>query len=598
MRIATNTTSMFTSQLLQRSSSGVAASMERMSSGLRINSAKDDAAGLQITNRLTSQINGLNVAIKNASDAISMAQTAEGAVQEVTESLFRIRDLSLQAANGSNSDEDRQALQKEAAALLEEIDRTNTTTSFGGNRLFKETDASRVDPIEREIVSKLANSWLKESEELIKDKLGIDGKNTTLKIDLEHMDGPGGTAASVSSLVAGSTAYNQVMTIDLDDFGAGAGGGSLELDETILHEMVHAIQGANFDQWGSTATWFKEGSAEVMRGADDRLSADIANHGGGATGIGAIWTQLKADVASTANPTTGIGTAAAYSGGYVVNRYIDHELGGGGLKAVNTAMAGGATLDAALNTASGGRWGNVNALFAELDGAGGGGAATKFEEFINTQMDLTNADNGSLAGFDVTGAGPELDNVMQGVTGDGSGAASFDEYFVSGDDDNDGGDFDPGSYDPSAIGATEVALADYAPEIGEGEGGYQIAAQVGANANEEITFNLGSFGTKYLGLDRIDLTKDPQSAIEAVDDALKIVDSSRASLGATVNRLEHTIANLTNITENTSASRSRIRDTDMAKESSYLAKQQVLQQSASAMLAQANQLPSAALSLL
>ena len=113
--------------------------MQRLSSGLRINSAKDDAAGLQIANRLTSQINGLNVAQRNANDGISMAQTAEGAMQESANILQRMRDLSLQAANGSNSSDDRAALQKEVSALQQELTRIAETTKFGGTSLLDGT---------------------------------------------------------------------------------------------------------------------------------------------------------------------------------------------------------------------------------------------------------------------------------------------------------------------------------------------------------------------------------------------------------------------------------------------------------------------------
>ena len=112
---------------------------QRLSSGMRINSAKDDAAGLQISNRLTSQINGLAVAQRNANDGISMAQTAEGAMQASTDILQRMRELSLQAANGSNSSEDRDAMQKEVSALQSELTRIADTTSFGGQKLLDGT---------------------------------------------------------------------------------------------------------------------------------------------------------------------------------------------------------------------------------------------------------------------------------------------------------------------------------------------------------------------------------------------------------------------------------------------------------------------------
>ena len=139
LTVNTNVSSLNAQRNLNRSSEGLATSMERLASGMRINSAKDDAAGLQISNRLTSQINGLAVAQRNANDGISMAQTAEGAMQESTNILQRMRELALQAANGSNSAEDRESLQKEVSALQTELTRIAETTSFGGQQLLDGT---------------------------------------------------------------------------------------------------------------------------------------------------------------------------------------------------------------------------------------------------------------------------------------------------------------------------------------------------------------------------------------------------------------------------------------------------------------------------
>lgn len=131
LTVNTNIASLNTQRNLSKSSSALETSMQRLSTGSRINSAKDDAAGLQISNRLTAQIGGLNVAARNAGDGISMAQTAEGALQETTNLLQRMRDLAVQSSNGSYSADDRASLNKEYQALVEEIDRVADTTSFG-----------------------------------------------------------------------------------------------------------------------------------------------------------------------------------------------------------------------------------------------------------------------------------------------------------------------------------------------------------------------------------------------------------------------------------------------------------------------------------
>ena len=184
--VNTNVSSLNAQRNLTRSGEGLATSMERLASGMRINSAKDDAAGLQISNRLTSQINGLGVAQRNANDGISIAQTAEGALNESTSILQRMRELALQSANGSNSDEDRTSLNKEVIALQSELTRINDTTSFGATKLF--------DP------SEFGDAGVAEFQ------VGVN-KGETISITLTEVDdatlGVDSTAVNISS-VAGA----------------------------------------------------------------------------------------------------------------------------------------------------------------------------------------------------------------------------------------------------------------------------------------------------------------------------------------------------------------------------------------------------------
>lgn len=137
--VNSNNSSLYAQRQLMKSGKELDTSFQRLSSGFRINSAADDAAGLQISNRLSSQINGLNQAVRNANDGISLAQTAEGAMDETTNMLQRMRTLSTQAANGSNTDSDRQALQQEISQLATEINRIASTTTFGGQNLLNGT---------------------------------------------------------------------------------------------------------------------------------------------------------------------------------------------------------------------------------------------------------------------------------------------------------------------------------------------------------------------------------------------------------------------------------------------------------------------------
>ncbi len=143
VNVNTNVSAMTAQRYLTSATNAQQSSMERLSSGYKINSAKDDAAGLQISNRLNVQSRGLGVAVRNANDGISMAQTAEGAMKETTNILQRMRDLSLQSANGSNSKADRVAIQEEITALNDELNRVAETTSFGGNKLLNGTFATK-----------------------------------------------------------------------------------------------------------------------------------------------------------------------------------------------------------------------------------------------------------------------------------------------------------------------------------------------------------------------------------------------------------------------------------------------------------------------
>ena len=141
--INTNIASLSAQNALNKSQSSLETSLERLSSGLRINSAKDDAAGLAIVDRMTSQIRGLNQAVRNANDGLSVSQTAEGALQESSNIMQRMRELSVQSANDSNSASDRSAIQQEVAQLQNELNRISETTTYNGKSLLDGSFASQ-----------------------------------------------------------------------------------------------------------------------------------------------------------------------------------------------------------------------------------------------------------------------------------------------------------------------------------------------------------------------------------------------------------------------------------------------------------------------
>ncbi|KKD62146.1 flagellin [Grimontia sp. AD028] len=375
--VNTNVSAMTAQRYLNKSTNDLNTSMERLSSGSRINSAKDDAAGLQISNRLIAQTRGLDVAMRNANDGISIAQTAEGAMQESTNILQRMRDLSLQSANGANGKSERIAIQEEVSALQDELNRIAETTAFGGRRL---------------------------------------------------LNGSFGEASFQIGADSGEAIIMGLTSIRADDFRMGG------------TEFIAAN--------GKSAGW---------------------------------------EVASTAATLT---MAFTTKDGNTINLNIDAKVGDD-IEEVATYINGQSD---EMVTASVDEAGQLQVFIAEEKLSGnvtfGGGLATSL-------------------GL-VTGAG-------------------------------------------AATTTQDIDVSD--------AGGAQMAVGI-------------------------------------IDSAMQYIDSQRADLGAKQNRLSHTISNLSNIQENVSASNSRIRDTDFAKETTELTKGQILQQASTSILAQAKQLPQAALNLL
>lgn len=194
--INTNVLSLNSQRNLSKSQSGLATSLQRLSSGLRINSAKDDAAGLAISDRMTSQIKGLNQAGRNANDGISLAQTAEGALAQTTDLLQRMRELAIQSSNSTNSASDRAALQSEVNQLKQEVDRISSTTEFNGLKLLDGSFTSQ-----KFQVGANANQTI---------NVSVDGSSTSHLQDNE-IDGVNETATQGTSAVAAATTSGSVM---------------------------------------------------------------------------------------------------------------------------------------------------------------------------------------------------------------------------------------------------------------------------------------------------------------------------------------------------------------------------------------------------
>ncbi|TBV17617.1 flagellin [Stutzerimonas kirkiae] len=479
LTVNTNIAALNTQKNLNKASDSLSTTMQRLSSGLKINSAKDDAAGLQISNRLTSQINGLTVATKNANDGISIAQTAEGAMQESTNILQRMRELALQSANGSNSAEDRASLQSEYAALTSELTRIAETTTFGGRNL---------------------------------------------------LDGSFGT----TSFQVGSNA-NETINVTLGNISATNVGSQQVKSETIA-PSTSGVTGGSITVTGSGETVTKT----IEAGASAK---DIAKALDGSV------TGLSATARTVAELS--VDSSAITSGG------ANFSIQVGSSDAIDLiGVTSNASLAEQLSS-------NASAL----------GISVSFNE-SSGELSITSetGENITFGAVSTAGVDANYDGVevsVQDAAGVAGAAIAVEDGLI-------------------ATGSVELNSAKSYSLAGDGVDG--LFAEAGTTT---ATSNLTSIADTS-----ITTAEGSQSAIAVIDKAISNIDTQRADLGAVQNRFDSTVANLASIAENSTAARSRIQDTDFAAETAELTKQQTLQQASTAILAQANQLPSSVLSLL
>lgn len=532
----------------------VARTIQRLSSGLRINSAADDAAGLAISERMSSQLRGASQALRNINDAGSLLQVADGAMAQVAGNLQRLRELAVQAGNGTFSGTDRNALKQEATQLLGQITQIGEQTAFNGQVVFAQDQTSiGGDAKHRAVLDGLKTGWLTEAEKLVRQYYGLTADGATLTVNLDGFtDGASNVLASASGTVNGSGKWDDVhLNIDMADFGTGtaADGGSAPMysDRIIAHEMVHAIM-ARTTSIASLPQWFVEGTAELIHGADERLAGAIAG------------SSVAAVVAS-------VGGGFSYEGSYAASRYLHAKLKAmgvdGGIKGVMLYLNqnAGSNLDQALNAVSNGVYATAAAFVADFSANGA--------NYITNQMNLANADTGAIGGLDADG-GPQRS------------ATSV----VS--------DIGDRPEDKPLEGFKTIF-----PTLGGYTGTRQLQVQAGAgtDAGDLITLNLSAMNAAALGLADLDLDKAAVALLH-IDQALEFVDQQRVSVGASSKRLEVAADGLTIRSESLAAARSRIRDTDYASETSALTRNQILQRAAAAMLSQANSQPRAVLALL
>ena len=484
--INTNIASLNAQRNLTTSQTSLATSLQRLSSGLRINSAKDDAAGLAISERFTSQIRGSDQAARNANDGISLAQTAEGDLAQIGTNLQRIRELAVQSANGTNTAVDRASIDSEVQQLISENDRVASSSSFNGVKLL---DGSLSGAGQAFQVGANANQ-----------QISITGVASARASALGQYNGF--SAQSLGTIASANG--NSSLTIGFTGPGAPAS---------------VTIASVNADAKSIAAAVNNSGVVGLSAQADPNLTA---------TGTQSATSTASGTQSFTINGTN-INVAVVFGSQSTTQNNA--------LAAINAQSA--ATGVTAIDTGAG----------LKLSAADG-----------------RNISLGALTGAAAQGGGGDL-----GLGGIVSGTASVITSTVK------------ASYvQPAGTTSTAVTFTS-----GSAANGLAVPASL----------NVALTGTA-LSATNVLSAANATTALTTIDQALSAINSSRANLGAIQNRFSSVVASLQTTSENLSASRSRIQDTDFAAETAHLTRGQILQQAGTAILAQANALPNGVLALL
>lgn len=584
--INTNYLAMVSQNNLTKSQNALGTAIERLSSGLRINSAKDDAAGQAIANRFTANINGLQQASRNANDGISIAQTTEGALNEINNNLQRVRVLAVQAANGSNSASDLESIQSEIQQRLGEIDRVSEQTQFNGVRVLASDNSLKIQVGSQDNETIEINLQEITAKTLKLDGFNVDGNGTVQNraANVNDLTGPnvaavGGkanqydvttnnTAAKVSDVLASLSNGDTVQI-------GGAGGAKYTYDaenQNFTYDKKAtgaAVASAIKADIGSTpvSATYKNNTQEVsIQIASDGKITDqngnaLYNDTNGnlsTTDNGGVWTQATVD-----NVTTFMGTAATPVG-------VSLTVGD-----TTYRSQAAATADIVYETTA-----SVDDVLTAIDAQATGVTATitmtsglqSATITAEGSVDAANAANGAAVRQGTDGL------FIDAKTGDLTTTQKVVQRF----------EFDQISGKVNAIAGGDTYKLVTATSTAQGvdPNADSLGNQLFVGSDGGLTFETSSKGTK---------TEDP---LKALDAALSQVDSLRSELGAIQNRFQSTIANLSNTVTNLSAARSRIEDADYAVEVSNMTRAQILQQAGTSVLAQANQVPQTVLSLL
>ena len=573
--INTNVASLNSQRQLLNSGNALDQATERLSSGNRINSAKDDAAGLAISNRMTSQIRGLDQAVRNANDGVSMIQTAEGALQEATNILQRMRELSVQSANGIYSDADRNTLDAESQQLKAELNRIAEETTFNGQKLLdgslKAADL-QVGSEQNQIITVSVGSFSTSS--LGGASGDIVGEAATNGLaDLTALDTAGDLQINdtdISALDAATTLNEALATINADLDGKGAEASA-----------IVNVEGSSV------------GSGTLVTGTD-KLTITVTDGNGETQATEISGTKNLEELAAKINEETSLNAR--------INDAGRLELSGEGATSIAVAGTGDALTNSGLDAGTT----NFSLVFNDTSPDGRGvkieqGTATTAELQalgIDAQDDNGNREGATVATGTILSEGDLIINgVAIGEINDQAGTATAATQLAEAIKVINESSEQTGVVAFAGSGTSNIALrstngGEISIEAGDSSTAADILAAVGLQER-----NAAGASGSIASVD-ISTAAGAQKAIGIIDKAIGQVSDTRADLGAVNNRLDFTVSNLSNVSEKTSAARSRITDADFAAETASLSRSQVLQQAATAMLAQANARPQQVLSLL
>ncbi|WP_046488275.1 flagellin N-terminal helical domain-containing protein [Pseudomonas veronii] len=579
LTVNTNITSLSVQKNLNKAGDALSTSMTRLSSGLKINSAKDDAAGMQIANRLTSQVKGMTVAIANANNGTSIAQTAEGAMQESTNILQRLRELALQSANGDKSDADRASLQQEFTAKSGELTRIAQTTTFGGRNLLDgsfQNVAFQIGSDANQTISfgmsDLSATGLKGSYSEAK----LDGTTTTLSAGVTGSSVvlPGGTAASSTTTPFTRTAAVAATLGTAETITVNGGTPVNLLAADTLADVVSKINTAA----GSTIA-SDDGGGNVVLESTSAITV---------AGSGALATAL-ADAGAAAGGVT----TAAVPGALTAKAEININGSNVQFDVADKLTDIAVKINAANATDKFGVAASVSADGSRLELTSADGKAIKLGNGTGV---ATNGGAGALAKLGLSAGTTEAKLAgATSVTLNGT-----EVKFTAGSTMSD----IVSSINSASTGVTASKNADNTLNLFSTK---NITVADGSAGNGLATLGLTTAAAAPTAATKMDTTvadlsvlsaASAQQTIQALEGAIQQVDSQRSQLGAVQNRFDSTVANLQSISENSTAARSRVQDADFASEAAELTKQQTLQQASTAILSQANQLGSAVLKLL